>query len=79
MEEVSVFINTTCLYLSMKMIGELEVTKMAWVLFYVQGRVAEAQKDNLLDELSKGESEVETAEELFGKMRNEFGETVEEK
>ena len=42
MEEVSVFINTTCLYLSMKMIGELEVTKIAWVLFYVQGRVAEA-------------------------------------
>ena len=41
-EEVSVFINTACLYLSMKMIGELEVTKMAWVLFYVQGRVAEA-------------------------------------
>jgi len=42
MEEMSVFINTACLYLSMKMIGELEVTKMAWVLFYVQGRVAEA-------------------------------------
>ena len=32
-----------------------------------------------MDKLSKGESEVETAEELFGKMRNEFRETVEEK
>jgi len=29
MEEVSTFINTAHLYLSMKMTGELEVTKMA--------------------------------------------------
>jgi len=41
--------------------------------------MAEAWKDNLLDELPKGESEVEIAEELFSKMRNEFGETAEEK
>jgi len=32
-----------------------------------------------LDKLSKGELEVETAEELFGKIKNEFGEIVEEK
>ena len=31
-----------------------------------------------MDELSKKESEVEMVEELFSKMRNEFGETVEE-
>jgi len=78
MEEMSIFINAACLYLSIKMMGESEVTKMAWVLSYLQERVAEAWKDNLLDELSKGESEVEIVEELFGKMRNEFGETVEE-
>ena len=51
---------------------------MAWVLSYVQKGVAEAQKDNLLNELLKGELEVEIAEELFSKMRNEFGETAEE-
>jgi len=33
----------------------------------------------LLDELSKGESEIETVKELFHKMRNEFGETKKEK
>jgi len=77
-EEVSTFINIACLYLSMKMMGESEATKMAWVLSYAQGEVTEAWKDNLLDELSKGELEVETVEELFSKMRNEFGETVEE-
>ena len=46
---------------------------------YMQGGVAEAWKDNLLDELAKGESEVETAEQLFTKIRNDFGETSEEK
>jgi len=37
MEKVSVFINTAHLYLSIKIIGELEATKMAWVLSYIQG------------------------------------------
>ena len=32
----------------------------------------------MLDELSKGELEVETVEELFKKIRNEFEETGEE-
>ena len=41
MEKVSVFINTAHLYLSIKITGELEATKMAWVLSYVQGEVIE--------------------------------------
>ena len=45
---------------------------------YVQRGVAEAWKDNLLDELAKGESEVESVEQLFTKIRNDFGETSEE-
>ena len=61
------------------MTGESEATKMVWILSYVQREVAEAWKDNLLNKLSKGELEVETAEELFGKIKNEFGEIVEEK
>jgi len=62
----------------MKMKEKSESTKMAWVLSYVQREIAEAWKDNLLDELSKRESEVEMVEELFSKMKNEFRETVEE-
>ena len=62
----------------MKMIEESEATKIAWILSYVQGKVVKMQKDNLLDELSKGELEVKTVEELFSKMKNEFRETVEE-
>jgi len=44
----------------------------------VQGGVVEAWKDNLLDKLAKRESEVESAEQLFIKIRNDFGETSEE-
>jgi len=35
MEEVSTFINMACLYLSIKMMGESEATKIAWVLSYI--------------------------------------------
>ena len=61
------------------MIEKLESTKMAQVLSYVQEEIAEAWKDNLLDELLKKELEVEMAEELFSKIKNEFGEIAEEK
>jgi len=78
MEEVSAFVNAARLYIRMKMTEEAAATKVAWVLSYMQGGVAEAWKDNLLDELAKGESEVETAEQLFIKIRDDFGETSEE-
>ena len=78
MEEVSAFINAAWIYIRMKMTEEVATTQVAWVLSYVQGEVAEAWKDNLMDELAKRESEVEIAEQLFSKIRNDFGETSEE-
>jgi len=78
MEEVSAFINAARLYIRMKMTEEAAATQVAWVLSYVQGGIAEAWKDNLLDELAKGESEMESAEQLFVKIRDNFGETSEE-
>ena len=78
MEEVSTFINAARIYIRMKMTEETATTQVAWVLSYVQGGVAEAWKDNLMDELAKGESEVESVEQLFTKIRNNFGETSEE-
>ena len=77
-EEVSAFVNGACLYIRIKMTEKAAATQVAWVLSYVQGGIAEAWKDNLLDELAKGESEVESAEQLFTKIRNNFGETLEE-
>jgi len=79
MEKVSMFINMARLYIRMKMTDKAATTQVAWVLSYVQGGVAEAWKDNLLNKLAKGESEVDTVEKLFTKIRNDFGETSEEK
>jgi len=59
----------------MKMTDEVATTQVAWVLSYVQRGVAEAWKDNLLDELAKRELEVDTVEKLFTKIRNDFGKT----
>jgi len=77
-EEVSAFINTACLYIRMKIMEEAATTQVAWVLSYMQGGIAEAWKDNLLDKLAKGESEVELVEQLFTKIRDDFRETSEE-
>ena len=78
MEEVSVFVNAACLYIRMKITEEAAATQVAWVLSYVQGGIVEVWKDNLLDELAKGELEVESVEQLFTKIRNDFGEISEE-
>ena len=75
---MSTFVNTACLYIRMKMMEEVAATQVAWVLSYMQGGIAEAWKDNLLDELAKRESEVESVEQLFTKIRNNFGEILEE-
>jgi len=79
MEEVSIFINVVHLYIRMKITEEAATTQVTWVLSYVQGGIAEVWKDNLLDELAKKESEVELAEQLFTKIRDDFEETLEEK
>ena len=78
MEEVSAFINAACIYIRMKMTKEAATTQVAWVLSYVQGGIAEVWKNNLMDELAKEESKVETVEQLFSKIRNDFGEMSEE-
>jgi len=78
MEKVSTFINTAHLYLRIKITDKVATTQIVWVLSYVQGGVAEAWKDNLLDELAKRESEMDTVEKLFTKIRDNFGETSEE-
>jgi len=78
MEDVSIFINAACIYIRIKMLEEAATTQVAWVLSYVQGGIAEAWKDNLMDELAKGELEVESVEQLFTKIQNDFRETSEE-
>ena len=40
-EKIIGFINTCCLYISMRMKGSSEEEKISWVLTYVQGGVVE--------------------------------------
>jgi len=77
-EAVVGFVNTCHLYARARLEGVHNKGRISWALFYVQGGVAEVWKDNILDEIEKGISEVETMEELFEKMREEFGEFDEE-
>ena len=49
------------------------------MLSYIQEGVAEVWKNNLLNELSKGELGVKTMEKLFTKMRNKFKKIAKEK
>ena len=73
-EVVVGFVNACHLYTRARLGGVGNKEKISWVLSYVQGGVAETWKDNVLDEIEKGTSDVETMEELFKKMREEFGE-----
>jgi len=77
-EKVVNFINACCLYISMRMKGSREKEKILWVLTYVQKGVAEVWKENILEERRQGLLMVEMVEELFTKMREEFGEFDEE-
>jgi len=72
------FINACRLFIQMRMGQVGSRSRISWVLSYVQGGVAEIWKDNILDEITKGTSAVNTEEELFTKIQQEFGEFDEE-
>jgi len=68
------FINACRLFIQMRMGQVGSRSRVSWVLLYVQGGVAEIWKDNVLDEITKGTSAVNTEEDLFTKIQQEFGE-----
>ena len=68
------FINACRLFIQIKMGQVGSRSRISWVLSYVQGGVAEIWKDNVLDKITKGISAVNTEEELFTKIQQEFGE-----
>ena len=68
------FVNACQLYANARLEGVGNKGRISWVLFYMQGGVAEVWKDNMLEKISKGTSDVENINELFKKIREEFGE-----
>jgi len=73
-EGVVGFVNACQLYANARLEGVDNKGRISWVLFYMQGGVAEVWKDNMLEKISKGTSDVENINELFKKIREEFGE-----
>ena len=67
-DQVVGFINACHLFIQMRMGQVGSRSRISWMLSYVQGRVMEIWKDNVLDEISKGTSAVNTEEELFTKI-----------
>ena len=68
------FINACRLFMQMRLTQVAERNKISWVLSYVQRGVAKIWKDNILDEIIKEMLVVQTVEELFTKIGQEFGE-----
>jgi len=77
-DQVVGFINACHLFMQMRMEQVGDRNRISWVLSYVQGGVVEIWKDNMLDEITNGISVVQMVEELFIKIRQEFGEFDEE-
>jgi len=42
MKEMSAFVNAACLYIRIKMMEEVAVTQVAWMLSYIQGGIVKA-------------------------------------
>jgi len=52
------FINACCLFMQMRMGQVGDGSRISWVLSYVQGKVVEIWKDNILDKITNGTSAV---------------------
>ena len=66
------------LYIRMKMRGTTVEKQIQWILSYIQRRLANMWKENMLENLKAGLLEYETAGEFLAEIRKEFGEGNEE-
>ena len=70
--KVGEFITAYRLFLRIKLRGATVEEQVQWVLSYVQGRLADVWKENLMKELESGKVEYESAEEFLTSLRKEF-------
>jgi len=76
--KVAGFIMACKLYIRMKLREESVEEQVQWILSYVQGRVVDMWKENIMEELEAREIEYESAEEFLTSLKKEFGEGEEE-
>jgi len=70
--KVGGFITACRLFLRMKMRGNLVEEQVQWVLSYVQGRLADMWKENIMEKLESGEVEYESVEEFLTSLKKKF-------
>ena len=70
--KVSGFVTACKLYIKMKMREVTVEEQIQWVLSYVQGESADIWKENVLEDLEKGELEYEYVEEFLAAIKKEF-------
>jgi len=71
--KVSKFIGAYKLYIRMRLRESAVEKQIQWVLLYIQGRLADIWKENIMKELEAGEIEFESAGEFLAEIRREFG------
>ena len=67
------FITACRLYIKMRLRGSTVEEQVQWVLTYVQGGSADVWKENVIDEIEKGEVEFESVEEFLTCLKKEIG------
>ena len=71
--KVSGFVTACKLYGKAKIRKVPVEEQIQWVLFYMQGGLADMWKENVLEELEAGELEFETVGEFLVEIKKEFG------
>ena len=66
------------LYLRIKIRETIIEEQIQWVLSYIQGELADVQKENILEDLESREVEFESVEEFLLELKKKFGRRDEE-
>ena len=71
--KVSGFVGACRIYIKTRLKELLVEAQINWVLFYVQGGLADIWKENIMEELETGEIEFKSAGEFLAEIRRELG------
>jgi len=72
-KKVSGFVTACRLYIKMKMKEVAVKEQIQWILLYVQERLADVWKENILEDLEGGLLEYKIAGEFLADIKKEFG------
>ena len=70
---VAGFVTGCKLYIRNKLAGATVEAQVQWVLSFIQEGSADVWKENMIEEVEKGEMEYEIVEEFLTVLKREFG------